>query len=48
MKCMADSSVLNNHPNEQRKIICYQVVHSEKKLCHGNFQKKDEKSPQTV
>ena len=37
MKRMADSSVLNNHSNEQRKVICYQVVHSEKKTAMENF-----------
>lgn len=49
MKYIADLSVLNNHPNEQRKVICYQVVRSGKKptkLGYGNFQRKNIKSPQ--
>lgn len=40
MKRMADSSVLNNHSNEQRKVICYQVVHSEKKTAMETFKRK--------
>lgn len=46
IKCEADSSVLNSHLDEQRQITCYQVVPSDKKLCHGNFQRKNIKLPQ--